>query len=112
MASVHGSQSQFVHVTVRTRRHVWNLRSSRCYHLIRTAFERSRGRFGARLIHFTVLGNHVHLILEADDERALARAMKGFQIRIAKALNGLMGQSGAVFDDHYPRRSCLRRRSS
>ena len=90
-----------VHVTLRMQEHVWNLRSGRSWRRIRRAFERARGRFGMRLIHFSVQGNHLHLIVEADDHRALARAMQGLCIRIAKALNAMMEASGRVFDDHY-----------
>jgi REP element-mobilizing transposase RayT len=90
-----------VHVTLRVRDTVWNLRSGRSFRHIRRAFENARGRFGMRLIHFSVQGNHLHLIVEADDNEALARAMQGLCIRIAKALNAMMGSSGRVFDDHY-----------
>jgi hypothetical protein len=47
------------------------------------------------------LGNHLHLIIEADDSAALTRGVQGLCIRIAKALNAMMEASGRVFDDHY-----------
>ena len=43
----------------------------------------------------------IHLIGEADDERALARGMQGLGVRIAKALNRLMGRKGTGFAYHY-----------
>lgn len=88
-------------VTWRMLPHVWNLRSQRCFSRIRECFERGRDRFGFRLVHFSVQGNHLHLIVEALDERALARGMQGLGVRIAKALNRLMGRRGTVFADHY-----------
>jgi REP-associated tyrosine transposase len=90
-----------VHVTLRVKRHVCSLRGARAWRRVRRAFERARGRFGARLIEYSVLGNHLHLVIEADDSDALGRAMQGLCIRLAKALNALMSRSGAVFDDHY-----------
>src|SRR5207253_1330187 len=57
------------------------------------------------LVHFSVQGNHLHLVVEADDEKALARGMQGLGVRIAKALNRLMGRKGAVFADHYHART-------
>lgn len=83
------------------RDHVWNLRSRRSYRRILAAFEKSCGRFGARLVEFSVQGNHLHLILEADSNDALSRAMLGLSIRIAKALNAMMKRAGAIFADHY-----------
>jgi putative transposase len=54
-----------------------------------------------RLIEFSVLGNHLHLIVEAENSRSLSRGMQGLNIRIAKALNRVLRRSGRVFDDHY-----------
>jgi putative transposase len=90
-----------VHVTVRVRGHVWNLRSRRCHRRISRCLEEAAGRFGLRVIEYAVLGNHVHLVVEADGAEALARGMQGLSIRLAKALNALMHRRGAVFADHY-----------
>ncbi|HYV67416.1 MAG TPA: transposase [Myxococcales bacterium] len=90
-----------VHATWRVLPHVWNLRSRRCFVRIARCFERARDRFGFRLVHFSVQGNHIHLVVEAADERALARGMQGLGVRIAKALNRLMQRKGTVFADHY-----------
>jgi putative transposase len=90
-----------VHVTIRVRRHVWNLRSRRCFGVIAGCFQAALGRFGLRLIEFSVLGNHIHMIVEADSHEALSRGMQGLNVRIAKALNGLMRTRGSVFEDHY-----------
>src|SRR5438309_2760945 len=94
-----------VHVTLRVAIHVWNLRSGRCYRALQRSFAASRGRFGARLIEFAVLGNHLHLIVEANGSEALSRGMQGLAIRIAKALNRVMGRAGRVFADHYHSRT-------
>jgi len=90
-----------VHATWRVLPNVWNLRSRRCFSRISRCFDRGRDRFGFRLVHFSVQGNHIHLIVEAPDERALARGMQGLGVRIAKALNRLMERKGAVLADHY-----------
>jgi REP element-mobilizing transposase RayT len=79
----------------------WNLRSQRCFRVIAACFAAALGRFGLRLIHFSVLGNHLHLIVEADDSEALSRGMQGLNIRLARALNRVMRRSGRLFADHY-----------
>jgi REP element-mobilizing transposase RayT len=83
------------------RRHVYNLRSQRCFRPIRKAFIAGCNRFGFRLNHYSVQGNHVHLIVEAEDARALARGIQGLAIRIAKKLNRVMNRKGTVFADRY-----------
>ena len=90
-----------VHVTLRVRNTVWNLRSGRSFRRIRSAFEKARGRFGMRLIHFSVQGNHLHLIVEAVDQYALTRGMQGLMVRIARAINRASRRRGKVFADHY-----------
>jgi hypothetical protein len=76
------------------------------------AFRFSNGLFigaadslAAGFCQFSVQHNHVHLVVEAKDPVALARALQGMAIRMAKGLNGLMGRKGAVFADRYHARS-------
>src|SRR5438105_3686649 len=90
-----------LHVTVRIRREVWNLRTHRCFRALKRSFQRGCERFGFRLIHFSVQGNHIHLIVEAPDAVALGRAMKGLEVRMARALNKVMRRKGPVFADRY-----------
>ena len=90
-----------VHVTLRVADHVWNLRSQRAFRLLEQCLADALGRFGLRIIQFSVMGNHIHLIVEADSSAALSRGMQGLGVRIAKALNRLMNLSGRVFADHY-----------
>ncbi len=86
---------------MRFARHVWNLRSQRGFACVKRAlsFERKLGEL--RIVHLSVQGNHLHLIAEARDHRVLARRMQGFGIRLARALNGMMGRRGRVYGDRY-----------
>ena len=90
-----------VHVTLRMLPHVWNLRSRRCFGAIARSFYAANGKFGLRLVRFNVLGNHLHLVCEASDEKSLSKGMQGLEVRIAKALNHVMERHGSVFDDRY-----------
>ncbi|HZS36875.1 MAG TPA: hypothetical protein VFF06_08615 [Polyangia bacterium] len=90
-----------MHVVVRMRRGTWNLRSGRCFRLLRRAFAAARERLGARLCHFSVQGDRVHFLVEAEGARALGRAMKGLGVRMARALNRAMGKKGAVYAERY-----------
>src|SRR5262245_57299915 len=97
-----------LHVTVRMRPEVWNLRSRRCFVVLERAFYRCLERRDARFAHFSVQGNHVHMLVEATDAPALARMMQSFCIRSAKGLNKVMGRPrGTVFGDRYHSR-CLK----
>ncbi len=87
--------------TLRVAKGVWNLRSRRCFGVIERSFADARERFGLRIIEFSVLGNHLHLVVEADSSRSLSRGMQGLCVRIARGLNRVMERHGTIFDDHY-----------
>lgn len=93
--------AQPVHVTLRMAGHVWNLRSERSFTVIQGSLEAVRPRAGFQVVHFSIQGNHVHLVCEADGPRALANGVRALSIRLARRLNRLMGRSGAVFEDRY-----------
>jgi REP element-mobilizing transposase RayT len=82
-------------------REVWSLRSRRSYRVIEKAFRGGRERFGFRLNEYSVQGNHIHIIAEANDADALARGVKGLSIRIARGLNRLMARRGRVIADRW-----------
>ena len=93
-----------VHVTLRVKDHVWNLRARRCFRHVAAAFRAAtaaREKRGFRLNEYSVQGNHLHLIVEAADAQRLARGLQSLEIRIAKNVNGMMGTRGAVFADRY-----------
>ena len=77
------------------------MRSHRCFRALKRAFARGCERFGFRLIHFSVQGNHIHLIVEAPDEVQLGRAMKGLGVRIARVMNRAMARKGQVIAHRY-----------
>jgi REP element-mobilizing transposase RayT len=89
------------HVTVRVRDDVPSLRSSRRFLAIKRSFAAARGLHGLRLVEFSVLSNHLHLVVEAESSVALAKGMQGLNVRVAKALNAMLGRRGGVFADHY-----------
>jgi REP element-mobilizing transposase RayT len=65
------------------------------------SLSRAKDRLGARIVHYSVQRDHLHLIVEAEDTRSLSRAMQGLSVRIAKALNRALGRKGKVFADRF-----------
>jgi len=53
------------------------------------------------LVHFSLQTNHWHLICEAEGNAALSAAIKGLNVRIAKAINKRLGLKGPVVEDRY-----------
>ena len=91
-----------VHVTLRMRRGVWNLRSQRGFSQVALALAEERSVGLLRVVAFSVQGNHVHMVVEADSTSDLSRRMKGFGARFAKAVNRMMGRRrGKVLAERY-----------
>ncbi len=90
-----------VHVTLRTREHVWNLRSRRSFSIVEAALRGVQPRPDFRVVHFSVQGNHLHLLVEAHGARSLGAGLKALTGRISKGLNAMMAKRGAVFSDRY-----------
>jgi len=93
-----------VHVTLRSGPAVRCLRAARVFPAVRRALA-AASHGGFRILHFTVQNDHLHLIVEADDSRALGRGLRGLAIRVARAVNRALGRRGAVWGDRYHARA-------
>lgn len=80
---------------------VYNLRSRRSFRVIAAALRTGADRFEVHVVQFSVQGNHIHLLVEAPSRPALARAVKGLSVRLAKGLNRMMKRTGRVVGDRY-----------
>ena len=71
------------------------------YRVVRVALVAAAEKIRFRLLHYSVQGNHLHVIAEADDTYALSRAMRSLSIRVAKQLNKLCGERGVRIPQRY-----------
>jgi REP element-mobilizing transposase RayT len=101
----HGKRRGFastrpLHVTLRIGRDVRGLRRRLYAALYRVFCETcDQGRF--RLIHYSVMRTHVHLIVEARDRAAMSRGMQRVGKRLAWRVNRVLGRRGQVICDRY-----------
>ena len=66
---------------------------------LRGATERDSRRF--RIIHFSVQWDHVHLVVEASDKRALSSGIRSAAIRVALYVNALLRRRGPLWADRW-----------
>ncbi|MCA8963979.1 MAG: transposase [Planctomycetes bacterium] len=90
-----------VHVTVKLRAGLPRLRERATYAALREAFVAARQRGGLRLVHYAVLNDHLHFVVEAQGRQALTRGVQGLLIRIARRLNKHWQRRGKVFADRF-----------
>jgi len=88
-------------VTVKLRPHLPRLRQKQERTALLKHFARAKDRFGFRLLHFAILNDHLHFVVEAKDRLAFTRGMKGLLVRLARGLNKLWQRKGQVFPDRF-----------
>lgn len=88
-------------VTLKVRVGLPSLRRDIARSVVARALEPAKERFGARIVQLSIQTNHVHLLLEACDARALARSMQGFCVRLARGWNRAWRRKGSVFADRF-----------
>ena len=97
-----------VHVVLRVVSAVGSLRRRLAYRAIRAATIVSVQKEDFRIVHLSLQRTHIHMLVEADDRRALSRGMQSFKISAAKHLNRMISKNrpgprrkGRVFSDRY-----------
>jgi REP element-mobilizing transposase RayT len=83
---------------------VADIPSLRRYHplrVVRTAIAKGGHRDDFRIVEFNLLSNHLHMIVEATGAEALARGMQGFNVRVARGINRVLGRRGSLFTERY-----------
>ena len=93
------------HVTLRVREGVPSLRRDAALRAVHDGIRQSGDMLGFHVVHFNLLTNHLHLIIEANGADALARGMQGLKVRLARRLNKVLGRTGKLFADRYHARS-------
>ena len=90
-----------LHVTLRVQRSVASLRSTRVVAEVERSLRAGceRGRF--RVVHYALMRDHVHALVEATSASDLSSGMKSFVARLARAVNRALQRRGPVMADRY-----------
>jgi REP element-mobilizing transposase RayT len=94
------SAKHAVHVTLRMNGGT-ALRQGKAYRAVRVALRALLDATDYRVVHISIQNNHLHLIVEAANKRALQRCMQRFAIRAARTLQAAFGWSGKIFPWRY-----------
>ena len=89
-----------LHVVMRSQ--FRSLRTQFVFPTLRKALaDATRARADFRITQFSVQGDHLHLLVEADSQQALSRGMQGLAIRVARRVNRLVSRSGKLWVDRF-----------
>jgi REP element-mobilizing transposase RayT len=95
------AQRHPAHVTVKLRPGLASLRSVQVVREIERSFRSACDRGDFRLVHYTLLRDHAHLLVEATNAASLARGMKAVGSRLARAVNRVVGRRGPVLAERF-----------
>jgi REP element-mobilizing transposase RayT len=89
-----------MHMTVLRRDGLPSFRQQRVLSLVHELM-RKKNDDSFQIVHYSIQSNHIHLISEARDRRAVTRKMQGFMVAFAKRLNAMLNRVGKVWADRY-----------
>jgi putative transposase len=90
-----------VHVTLRSA--FRPLRSQFVFPTVRMVLSETNRRWKGRfqVVHFSVQYDHLHLVVEASDRKALLGGIRGLSVRLARRVNRLVSRRGRLIADRW-----------
>jgi REP element-mobilizing transposase RayT len=89
------------HVTLKVRQGLRSLRDRRNVRALQATLREACDQGHFRVVEFSIQGDHLHMLVEASDRKALGCGMKSITARVARAVNRVLGRSGPVMRDRY-----------
>lgn len=89
-----------LHLTIKVRSNKADIQNKIILKALHRAIMRARIK-GLKVLHYALEYNHVHLLIEADNNKNLHKGMQAFGITIAKAINKFKRDKGAVYKHRY-----------
>lgn len=89
-----------LHLTIKVRSNKADIQNKVILKALHRAIMRGRLK-GLKVLHYALEYNHVHLLIEADNNKILHIGMQAFGITIAKAINKIKRVIGAVYKHRY-----------
>jgi REP element-mobilizing transposase RayT len=89
-----------LHLTVKILRAKAKLKNKIILSILKRSIMNARKK-GLRVIHYSLEYDHIHLLIEADDNFILGKGMQAFGVTFSKALNRMRKMRGAVYKHRY-----------
>lgn len=93
-------KARSLHLTIKVRENKADIKSRRLLKALHHAIKRAR-LMKLKIIHYTLEFNHVHLLVEADNNSTLHKGMQAFGISFSKAINRSKRLKGTVYKHRY-----------
>ena len=89
-----------LHLTVKILKEKSRLRTKPLLQILKRAIQKARAQ-GLRIHHYTLEHDHVHLIVEAQNNLELGKGMQAFGVCFAKGINKFKAFKGTAYKHRY-----------
>ncbi len=89
-----------LHLTVKVKKNKADIKNKSVLKILKRAILNARKQ-GLKVIHYSLEYDHIHLLIEADNNLVLGKGMQSFGVTIAKAINRLKKIKGGVYLHRY-----------
>jgi putative transposase len=89
------------HVTARANRQEFIFNSKKVKRIFIALLKRAKRKYGFRLHNFSIMGNHVHLLIEPGKEHNLSKIMQWLLSCFAQIFNRIFKKKGHVWYDRF-----------
>lgn len=89
-----------LHITIKVKKIKADIKNKSVLKLLHRGIANARKQ-KLRIIHFTLEYDHIHLLIEADNNLILGKGMKALGVTLAKGVNRLKKQKGDVYKHRY-----------
>ncbi|MDD4973652.1 MAG: transposase [Bacteriovorax sp.] len=96
----HLSKACSLHLTVKIKKIKAELKNKSVLSILKRAILNARKQ-GLKVIHYSLEYDHVHLLIEADNNHILSKGMQSFGVTISKAINRMRKLKGGVYKHRY-----------
>ncbi|MGZ3787896.1 MAG: transposase [Bacteriovorax sp.] len=89
-----------LHLTVKIKKNKAGIKNKSILILLKRAILNTR-RQGLKVIHYSLEYDHVHLLIEAENNHVLGKGMQAFGVTLSKAINRMRKLKGGVYKHRY-----------
>jgi len=96
----HLKRPSSLHLTVKIKKNKAEIKNKSVLAILKRSILNARKQ-GLRVIHYSLEYDHVHLLIEADNNLILGKGMQAFGVTFSKAINRLKKLAGEVYKHRY-----------
>lgn len=100
LARPHLKKPSSLHLTIKIKKIKADIKNKSILSILKRAILNARKK-GLRVLHYSLEYDHVHLLIEAENNTILGKGMQAFGVTLSKAINRVRKLKGGVYKHRY-----------